>query len=159
MSAKNNLKDHTNFKHSDEDLPSTSKCGKCEYSSDDEGDLNKHIQSNHGSEKLVGDLCGYEAINYDYLSKHMSDVQISECAYCDFVTHSKQSLDLHLKEKHTFLCSVCHHASQIERKHINHTCRVYIENPTFETLYTKEWLNRNVKKKHDMLFGCTVPNA
>ena len=43
VDPKINLKDHTNFKHSDEDLPSTSKCGKCEYSSDDEGDLNKHI--------------------------------------------------------------------------------------------------------------------
>ena len=55
----------------------------------------RNIQSNHGSEKLICDLCGYTAINDDYLSKHMSAVHISECAYFDFVTHSKQSLDLH----------------------------------------------------------------
>ena len=32
---------------SDEDIPSTSKCGKCDNESDDEGDLKMHMDSHH----------------------------------------------------------------------------------------------------------------
>ena len=42
------LKDHSfEYNHSNEDLPSTSKCGKCEYNSEDEVDLKEHINFVH----------------------------------------------------------------------------------------------------------------
>ena len=34
--------------HGTGDAPTTSKCGACEYESDDENDLNKHVKINHG---------------------------------------------------------------------------------------------------------------
>ena len=34
--------------HGTGDAPTTSKCGSCEYESDDENDLNKHVKINHG---------------------------------------------------------------------------------------------------------------
>mgnify|MGYP001395966535 CR=1 FL=1 len=37
----------------DEDVPSTSKCGKCYYPSDTEGDLRAHMESDHEDEILL----------------------------------------------------------------------------------------------------------
>ena len=137
------LKDHNEYKHSNEDLPSTSKCGKCEYNSVDEVDLNEHINFMHSDKNIVCDLCDFMTSHAETLTKHRSDEHYNQCPKCDFHTHYRDSFDLHLQEKHSFQCNYCNLVSKNERKHNSHTCRVYLENPTLGTLYTKEWINRN----------------
>ena len=119
------------------------KCGKCEYNSEDEVDLNEHINFRHSDKNLVCDLCDFMTSHAETLTKHRSDEHYNQCPNCDFHTHYRDSFDLHLQEKHSFQCNYCNLVSKNERKHNSHTCRVYLENPTFGTLYTKEWINRN----------------
>ena len=137
------FEDNENLKHSEENLPTTSTCGKCEYNSDDEHELKEHIQLVHPPEIFKCDLCSFTANHADDLAMHRSSDHLHKCTNCDFHTQSEESLNLHIKEKHTFLCDFCLLTSINERKHNIHTCRVYIENPTYKTFYTKEWLNRN----------------
>ena len=54
------------------------------------------------------------------------------------------SVIMRQKVRKTWTCTTkCQHISKNNEKHTNHTCKVYIRNPTFETFYTKEWLNGN----------------
>jgi hypothetical protein len=41
-----------------EDVPSTSKCGRCDYESDDEGDLRAHLESDHEEGIFKCETCG-----------------------------------------------------------------------------------------------------
>ena len=77
------------------------------------------------------------------LDAHMKADHMNKCTVCDFETNSEEDLNKHVNMEHTFSCRKCHHKSKNKAKHTNHTCKVYIQNPTFQTFYTKEWLNGN----------------
>ena len=67
------------MEHSDEDKPSTSKCGKCEYESEDESDIEMHMKSTH-----------------DF-----------NCDLCSLQTDTKNKLETHELFEHNFPCSEC----------------------------------------------------
>ena len=121
-------------------MPSTPKCGKCDYYSEDEEELNDHMNSVH---LLSCDFCNFQTEKKTILETHMKTDHINECTKCDYETKSEEDLNIHMNEEHTFCCNKCQHISKNKEKHTNHTCKVYIRNPTFETFYTKEWLNGN----------------
>ena len=41
------LNEHEDKTHQDETVPSTSKCGSCDFESDDEKNINMHVKSKH----------------------------------------------------------------------------------------------------------------
>ena len=129
--------------HTEENTPSTSKCGKCPYESDDEKDMNVHIKQNHKTNVLTCDVCSFKSEDADTLSKHKTEQHEIKCDYCDFITQWKESHDLHLAEHHKFRCTKCKLAHNDSWKHNIHTCKVDIDNPTFKSFYSKAWLDQN----------------
>ena len=101
-SPEKGFKDDDKTEHLDENLPSTSNCGKCEYTSDDEEDLNLHIKSVH----------------------------VILCNLCDFETDSNSTFNEHNLSVHTFPCNNCKLSFKSERKLSGHMCRIHILNPT-----------------------------
>ena len=140
----NDVKAHTT-KYSDENTPSTSNCGKCPYQSDDEEDMNLHINLNHkvDTQKFSCELCRFESNENDDLTKHMDEMHSKKCDHCPFTAQCTETLVLHMNESHKFRCNKCKLAHNDEWKHTIHICKVDIENPTFRSLYCKAWLDQN----------------
>ena len=87
-------KDHIRLSHSDENLPSTSKCGECDYKSDDENDLQEHKETLHESKKetFICTYCEFKCDTEIELSKHIQlKHELYECKLCDihFKTEGK----------------------------------------------------------------------
>ena len=104
-----------NVEHEEEDLPTTSKCGTCEYKSDDENDLKTHIKSNH----------------------------VIKCDLCSFEGESKYDMEDHDLFEHNFPCPNCLNIFRTPEKQDIHICKLDIINPTFESLYMRNWLDGN----------------
>ena len=109
-----NSKDHDTFKHSDENLPTTSKCGQCEYQSEDEDSLNEHMQEH-----------------------------VLECDLCDFKTESRRDKDTHELFEHNNPCPECLQIFRTYDKLEKHTCKLEVRNPAFQTYYTRSWVDGN----------------
>ena len=133
-----------------ESVPSTSKCGECDYESDDEIELETHLKSNHVDQNSQDgnnhmktnllfkcDICAFNARKVEDLSKHKQEEHQKNCIHCDFNTHSKESLNMHMMEKHKLTCGKCQLTSKDEWKHNIHVCKVHINNPIHEQFYTK----------------------
>ena len=97
--------------NSDDNVPSTSKCGKCEFDSGDEGDLNQHIESVH----------------------------VISCDLCDFKTDRDTEAEKHKLSNHSFLCKNCNLTFNSENKLSEHMCRIPILNPTSGDSYMKNY--------------------
>ena len=69
--------------HGTGDAPTTSKCGSCEYESDDENDLYKHVKSNHG---FVCKVCNLIYKNEVKFQTHVCRVTIINPTYGDYYT-------------------------------------------------------------------------
>ena len=67
----NDFKMHAT-EYTEENAPSTSKCGKCPYESDDEQDMNIHMNQNHekNTEMFSCDKCSFESNNTDIFTMH-----------------------------------------------------------------------------------------
>ena len=109
------MQKHDSEEHLEESLPSTSKCGTCNYDSADENDLKIHMKSNH---VIMCDLCSFEAKN-------------------------KSDIEDHDLFEHNFPCPNCLNIFRTPDKHETHICKLEIINPTFETLYMRNWLDGN----------------
>ena len=106
---------------SDENLPSTSKCGECDYKSGDENDLNEHKETLHESKK-----------------------ETFICTYCEFKCDTEIELSKHIQLKHElYECKLCDVHFKQEGKLKSHMCRVPVNNPAHESLYTKGWYDAN----------------
>ena len=90
-------------KENSEEIATTSKCGKCDYESEEESDLITHIESYH---QLKWNICGFEC-------------------------PSEVTLEKHEAEKHTpiFECESCKLVCKTEEKLKTHICRVTVRNP------------------------------
>ena len=96
-----NSEKHAISEHVDEVMPSTSKCGKCDYESDEESDIKTHIESAH---KFRCDLCDFQA---------------------DF----NGDLDTHKLFEHNNPCSECINTFRTPDKLEQHICKLEITNP------------------------------
>ena len=107
----------------DENLPSTSKCGTCDYESDDETDFQNHMSSNHINEEL----------------------QIFEikCDICDIKEKTEEAMASHNLKVHGLHCEYCGETYIGEKKFRTHTCRKHVPNPDYMDLYMKNWYVRN----------------
>ena len=108
---------HKDNEHADnaDDIPSTSKCGKCNYESDDELNMETHVKTNH---KL-------------------------KCDLCDFVAETKDKLDTHELFEHNFPCPNCLNIFRTPNKYKVHICKLEVVNPSHQNLYTKNWIDGN----------------
>ena len=124
--------------HKDDDLPSTSNCGNCDYKSDEESEMKLHIESNHSF----------------------------KCKTCHKIFSSELSLKSHVEDKHatpkTLECETCSYICNTAEKLEKHMCRITVRNPSFCDLYTKNWivLNRctyiyhRIEKREVALLHC-----
>ena len=69
--------------HVEESVPTTSKCGSCEYESEDEIDMNEHIKSKH---VIKCKICDLEFESEMKMKKHMCRVHVSNPTCGDFYT-------------------------------------------------------------------------
>ena len=72
------IKAHMDPNHSEEDVPSTSKCGTCEYESDDEKDMRKYI-----------------------FATHVDVPSIFNCGTCTYTSDCEIDLQIHIDSSHT----------------------------------------------------------
>lgn len=113
--SQNILHKHETIEHTDEDKPSTSKCGKCEYESEDESDIEMHMKSSHEF----------------------------NCNLCNFQTDMKDKFDTHELFEHNFPCSECLNIFRTPIKLKDHICKLEVINPEFGSFYIKNWLDGN----------------
>ena len=104
----------------DENQPSTSKCGTCEYESDDENDLRMHIKAKH---KFQCDLCSYVSEKEEDLKSHAFSIHKGGKVMTD----------------QEFKCDRCELTCKTKLKLKNHICKVEVQNPSYGTLYMKGW--------------------
>ena len=83
-SDKNTILENEN---TDTNVPSTSKCGKCDYESDTEVDLKAHIESDHEDEILCNfecETCDLVCKTGEKLKKHLCRIEVKNPTFGDF---------------------------------------------------------------------------
>ena len=136
-------------------VPTTSKCGECDYHSQDESDMKKHVQSSHECKcKVCSIVFSTELLLSEHVKKeHESTVDRSEeenqdvekvrCPECEYTAKSEWYLDDHMLDKHNFPCGDCCLIFRTMGRLRNHICKLPINNPTFGSLYSKSWWDGN----------------
>ena len=106
---------HDESNHSDENAPTTSKCGTCEYQSDGEEDLRVHLNTH---------------------LKH-------SCDKCDYETDLQYEFMTHKSLEHNKGCTECRQTFITEEKLEKHVCKIDTGNPSFEHFYSRSWMDSN----------------
>ena len=65
------------------------------------------------------------------------------CDLCDCCTESKDELDTHELFEHNNPCPECCNIFRTYEKLKKHICKLEVTNPTFESYYTKSWVDGN----------------
>ena len=119
----------TSLSYSDDNLPSTSKCGNCE-------DTTSKVKQ-------------YKCVECDFLnaSEVSLDLRMTEehgfdCEMCDFRTTSEENMKNHRTDKHAVRCNFCGETFIGTNKLKNHMCKIKISNPEYWDLYMKDWYIR-----------------
>ena len=83
------------------------KCRKCEYKAKDIANIDKHMESTHGKNKLC--------------STPSEDVEELTCRHCDFEAASGEDMRRHKVAKHTsFKCMKCEFTTLLESEFSDH---------------------------------------
>ena len=77
---RNKGKDKT---HQDETVPSTSKCGSCDFESDDEKNINMHVKSKH---EFSCEICELTFQSEEKLKTHMCRLIVTNPTCGDYYT-------------------------------------------------------------------------
>ena len=77
------LGEHLMENHEDENIPTTSKCKSCDYESDDEDEMNRHVNVKH---KLCCDLCNLDFESDRKLKNHTCKILVSNPSCGDSYT-------------------------------------------------------------------------
>ena len=120
-------------------------CEQCDHVVESESDMKSHQRISHEWK------CHYcDAIEFDEydLEAHVNEKHEFECEFCGFGTPHGVDFDKHMVEKHTvskhpYTCNTCELTCRTKDKIEYHICKADVKNPTFETLYTKNWYNKN----------------
>ena len=146
----NSVESEGKSKDEDEDLPSTSKCGQCDYESDSEHEIKEHILINHERICNPCDLSSSSKLSH---ATHNDDTHIPNS--------NKFESDVYVT-KTDIECKTCGSVFRTEEKLENHLCRVTVRNPTFCNFYTKKWIPVNrcssifhrIKKEEVAILHC-----
>ena len=103
--------------NTDEDLPSTSKCGKCDYESESETDMESHFETNH---ELTCNTCDFTCCSKQLLENHIYEKHRK----CESERMNKPNLELDLE------CENCNLTCKTKDKLEKHLCRVTVKNPS-----------------------------
>ena len=61
------------------------------------------------------------------------------CDTCDFITSNEKGLKIHTGKMHEVECTSCKCTFRSEAKLQDHICRLHITNPSYKTMYMKDW--------------------
>jgi len=115
------------------------KCPHCDYKSNNNGNVKKHIKTVHESLKEKCDICGglYKSAHAHKRSVH-DKVRNFPCPYCDYKSLNNYQLTNHIKVKHTDIderlkCKICgKKVKNLDRHHeLNHSSDPSIKAPKF----------------------------
>lgn len=94
-------------------------CDHCDYKTDNQSHMKRHIEIVHQKKKLKCDLCPHQTSTKQNLDTHIISKHIDKefeywgnlkCGRCNFTTKYKYHLKLHMKAKHDLekdKCSQC----------------------------------------------------
>ena len=117
----------------DEEEPSTSKCGNCDYKGEDECDMKVHKDSNIKCNICGIIFCGEVDIKNHNEKAHKTNLEETES------TSSGSTSTLKLGDE----CQTCHVIFATTEKLKKHLCRITIRNPSFCDMYIKHWIAVN----------------
>ena len=145
LKAESNFKDDDSGSESDSQKPSISSKSSKDCDSCNSGFLTSQRVEEHveNVQMFSCKTCGCQAVKAEILSKHMHEKHRFDCDHCDFISQSEETFNLHMEEYHEYKCENCNLAHGDKWKHTIHICREEIHNPTYNSFYTKSWLNRN----------------
>ena len=83
------------------------------------------------------------------MHNHIESSHMVKCDLCSFVAEDEDTLDTHELFEHNFPCPNCLNIFRTIDKIDGHICKLEITNPTYQTLYTKHWLDRIFCSKLD----------
>ena len=92
---------------------------------------NKTIEVGNLGQQLSDFTCNLPTVD---LKSHLIS-----CDQCEFTTESKAGLKIHMGKKHEEKCDVCDERFAGSTKLKTHICRVHVTNPTYGSLYVKNW--------------------
>ena len=86
----------------------------------------------------------------DKITELKSGVSISEpcsvaftCDQCNFTSESNKGLNIHMGRMHEVKCDKCNEKFGGDLKFETHMCRIQVTNPTFNSIYMKNWYIQN----------------
>ena len=80
----------------------------CEYKTEDEGEIKKHMDTKHG--KCACSKCSESFWDNDGLNEHMQNEHVSitiKCKLCEYTSNTMAGLGDHKMDKHYFKCEYC----------------------------------------------------
>ena len=142
--------DNADDQDSDCDIATTSTkkdlmCKQCGEVVSSESGMESHIRDDH---EWKCDHCGIIESTAVELEQHELEKHELECEHCDFKTYMEVDFDKHMEEKHgtnkrPYICDTCELTFRTKDIVMVHICKINLNNPTFKTLYTKNWYNAN----------------
>ena len=123
----------------------SSSCGKNECVPKNKSYITSHEELSHVWECEFCDAVEFD--EYD-LEDHINEKHEFKCEFCEFEAIQGVAFDKHMLEKHTvcrhpYTCETCKLTCRTRDKVFLHICKADVTNPTFDTLYTKSWYNKN----------------
>ena len=107
--------------------------------------MESHVKSDH---EWKCDYCEIVECTPVDLEKHEMEKHELKCEHCGFETKMEGDFDEHMKEKHgknkrPYICDTCELTFRTKDVVLVHICKLNLKNPTFGTLYIKNWYNAN----------------
>ena len=65
------------------------------------------------------------------------------CNQCDYTSESEKGIKIHMGRKHEVKCDKCNEKFGGDQKLRTHMCRIHVTNPTYKSIYIKDWYLRS----------------
>ena len=155
---KSQLNLHKSGKHSKE--TSLIVCPMCDYKSNSEPEVTKHVQDQHKEDEPMNQLtCEYCAFKTDSKSqlnlhksgKHRKETTLIVCPMCDYKSTSEPEVTKHVQDQHkeTFSCSKCNKTFENETSLRTHITGDHIQcNQCSQDFTTKTDHKKHMAEQH-----------